>query len=90
MASPKKKPPSTRWYSGDTPFDDLEPSEQIAHRIVEKFGDLEPSVERIMAADLTSEQRLRAIDLFRASLDAVGDPNRDPRNAIETARTTPG
>jgi hypothetical protein len=27
--------------------------------------------------------------LFRASLDAIGDPNRNPRTAIEAAGGTP-
>jgi hypothetical protein len=91
MVASKKKPRPTRWYKGDTPFDELDPSEQVAHEIVQEFGDLAPSVERIMAADdLTAPQRLHAVNLFRASLNDLGDPHRDPRNAIETARTTPG
>ena len=89
MVASKKKPRPTRWYSGDTPFDELNPSEQIAHNIVHEFGDLAPSVERIMAADLTKAQRQRAMNLFQASLDDLDDPNRDPRHAIDTARTTP-
>ena len=86
-ASKKKQLRSTRWYDGDTPFDELDASEQIAHHIVEAFRDLAPSVERIMAADLTAPQRQHAIGLFQASLDDLDDPNRDPRHAIDTART---
>ena len=86
----KKQLRSTRWYDGDTPFDDLDPSEQIAHRIVQEFGDLAPSVERIMAADLTAPQRQLAIGLFQTSLDDLGDPNRDPRHAIATAARSTG
>jgi hypothetical protein len=89
MVASKKKPRPTRWYSGDTPFEELDPSEQVAHGIVQEFGDLAPSVERIMVSDLTAPQRLHAVNLFRASLQEPGDPHRDPRNAIETARTTP-
>ena len=84
----KKQLRTTRWYSGDTPFDELGPSEQIAHLIVREIGDLAPSVDRIMAADLTAPQRQRAISLFQTSLDDLDDPHRDPRRAIETARTT--
>jgi hypothetical protein len=83
-----KKPKSTRWYGGDVPFEDLGPSERVAHDIVQKFGDLAPSVDRIMDADLTSEQRLQAINLFNASLGTLRDPHRDPRTAIEAARNS--
>lgn len=83
-----KKPKPTRWYSGDEPFDELDPSEQVAHSIVQEFGDLAPSVDRIMAADLTGAQRLEAISLFRASLDELGSAHRDPRAAIEAARNS--
>lgn len=88
LASDKKskKPKPTRWYSGNEPFEDLDPSKQVAHQIVQQFGDLAPSVDRIMAADLTSPQRLEAITLFRASLGQPGGAHRDPRVAIEAAR----
>ena len=46
MAAAKKKPRSTRWHQADTPYEDLDPSEQTAHEIVVEFGDLEPSVAR--------------------------------------------
>jgi truncated hemoglobin YjbI len=85
--SKKKKFRATRWYDGDTAFDELDPSEQIAHQIVDQFRDLAPSVERIMAADLTAPERQQAIGLFQAALDDLDDPNRDPRHAIDTART---
>ncbi len=89
MAAAKKKQlRTTRWFNGDTPFDELDPSEQIAHRIVQEFGDLAPSVDRIMTADLTAPQRQRAISLFWTSLDELDDPNRDPRHAIDAARAT--
>ena len=87
MAAAKKKAQSTRWYGGDIPFDELGPSEQIAHNIVQQFGDLAPSVERIMEAELTGPQRESAIGLFEASLDDLDNPNRDPRHAIDTARS---
>ena len=89
MAVSKKKPKTTRWYRGDTDFDELDASEQIAHLIVQDYGDLAPSVDRIMTAELTGEQRLEAMSLFQTSLGQLGDPHRDPRTAIETARSTP-
>ncbi len=91
MASPKKKKNQTQvspWFRDDTPFDDLLPSEQIAHTIVTQRRDLSPSIERIMTADLSAAQRLEALNLFQTSLDYLDDPNRDPRQAIETARAT--
>ncbi|MCB0967923.1 MAG: hypothetical protein KDB37_13900 [Ilumatobacter sp.] len=81
-----KKPKPTRWYAGDSPLEDLGPSEQVAHSIVQEFRYLSPSVDRIMDADLTSSQRLEAINLFRASLDQLDAGHRDPRAAIEAAR----
>jgi hypothetical protein len=86
MAAAKKKSRSTRWHRADTPFEDLDPGEQTAHEIVVEFGDLEPSVARIMDADLTAAQRQHAISLFQASLGSPGDPHRDPRRAIDAAR----
>jgi hypothetical protein len=63
-------------------FDELSPSEQIGHEIMTARADLAPSVQRILAAELTEGQRHRAISSFRAALDVVGDPHRDPRYAI--------
>ena len=87
MGTSKKKPQSTRWYNGDTPFEELDPGEQVAHTIVLEFRDLAPSVERIMSSDLTTPQRNHAIGLFQASLGVLDDPHRDPHRAIDTART---
>ena len=66
------------------------PSEAAAHALIRQFGDLEPSVNRIMSADLSEEARLHAVGLFQASLGVPGDPNRMPINAIETARRFKG
>jgi hypothetical protein len=81
----KKKQPATRWYDGVTPIEDLAANEQLAHDMVTRHRDLAPSVERIMAADLTDEQRSNALTTFRDSLTRIGDPNRDPRTAIANA-----
>lgn len=62
------------------------PSEAAAHALIRQFGDLEPSVNRIMNSDLSEPARLHAVGLFQASLGVPGDPNRMPLNAIEAAR----
>jgi hypothetical protein len=80
-----RKQPVSRWHDGTTPVEDLPPTEQIAHELVVGRRDLAPSVERIMDAELDDDQRNVAITLFRDSLDADADPNRDPRVAIATA-----
>ena len=81
----KKKVPATRWHDGTTPIEDLAPNELIAHEVVSQYGDLAPSITRIMDADLTDDQRNVALTSFRNSLDSIGDPNRDPRVAITNA-----
>lgn len=85
MVASKKKPIHTRWFNGDTPLEDLDPSAQIAHEIVLQHRDLAPSVDRIMTAELTDPQRLHALDLFQKSLVDVDAPYRDPRAAIAAA-----
>ena len=85
MAASKKKQKTSRWHDGVTPVDDLGPCEQLAHQIVTDYGDLTPSVERIMAAEIDDEQRLVALTSFHAALGQIGDPNRDPRTAIANA-----
>jgi hypothetical protein len=66
------------------------PSEAAAHAVIREFSDLEPSVNRIMAADLNEAGKLHAVGLFRASLGVAGDPNRMPINAIEASRKING
>ena len=80
-----KKKVATRWHDGSDDVEGLTASEQLAHEIVLERGDLEPSVQRIMSADLDDEARAGALGAFRDSLDAPGDPNRDPGYAIEQA-----
>jgi hypothetical protein len=87
MAKAKKK--VTRWSDGSIDVEDLAPSERIAHELVSEFADLAPSVEKIMDAEISDDGRIEALELFRTSLSAVGDPNRNPRTAIETAGGTP-
>lgn len=65
---------------------DQTPSEAVAARVMARFGDLKPSVERIMSSGLDEDGRMRAISLFEESLGMVGDPNRDPAVAIEAGR----
>lgn len=85
MAASKKKQKASRWHDGITPVDELGACEMLAHQIVTDYGDLTPSVERIMAAELDDDQRLVALTSFHDSLGKIGDPNRDPRTAITNA-----
>lgn len=85
MAASKKKQKTSRWHDGVTAVDELGPCEQLAHQIVTDHGDLTPSVERIMTAEIDDGQRLAALTSFHASLGQIGDPNRDPRTAIANA-----
>ena len=59
-----KKQPATRWFDGSTPIDELPPTEQLAHALVSQYGDLAPSVDRVMEADLDDDQRGRALQAF--------------------------
>ena len=81
----KAKNVGSRWSDGSVSVDDLAPRERLAHEIVSAHGDLLPSVERIIDAELTEEQGLAALTAFQVSLDTPGDPNRDPRVAIANA-----
>lgn len=87
MAKAKKK--ITRWSDGTIDVEDLAPHERLAHELVSDFADLAPSVEKIMEAEMSDDERVEALGLFRQSLDAVDDPNRDPRVAITAAGGTP-
>ena len=62
------------------------PSEAVAAAVVAQYGDLTPSVERIMNADLGEPGKMQAITLFRESLGVPGDVHRDPARAIESGR----
>ncbi|MFZ4718278.1 MAG: hypothetical protein ACOYMR_02570 [Ilumatobacteraceae bacterium] len=81
----KPKRTKSHWYDGTTPFEDLDVTQQLAHDIVTERSDLTPSVERIMSAELSDEQRHQALEAFAASLAVLDDPNRDPRVAIANA-----
>ena len=69
--------------------EDHTPSEAIAHAIRMEFGDLSPSVNRIMNAGLHEAGTMHAITLFRESLGVPGDENRNPMVAIEAGRLVP-
>jgi hypothetical protein len=75
------KAPRNPYLTSESP-DDLGPANRIAYDIVAERRDLLPSVERIMNADLDEDGKRDALTLFRSSLNAAGDPNRDPRVAI--------
>jgi hypothetical protein len=80
-----KKPILSPWFNGETPLEELPASDQVAHDIVLEFGDLKPSLMRIMDAELDDDQRLKAMVAFRDSLQDPGNPTRDPRVAIANA-----
>ncbi len=84
---PRKAPPNP--YLTTSSPDGLGPTDRIAFEIITDRPDLLPSVERIMTAELDTDARYRAINLFRDSLESGSDPNRDPRVAIvnSTARS---
>lgn len=69
--------------------EDHTPSEAVAHAIRMEFGDLSPSVNRIMNAGLHEAGAMHAITLFRDSLGVPGDANRNPMVAIEAGRLVP-
>jgi hypothetical protein len=77
------KAPPNPYLTSATP-DDLGPANRIAYDIIAERRDLLPSVERIMNADLDEDGTVGALRLFQDSLNAAGDPNRDPRVAIAT------
>lgn len=85
MATAKAR--QKRRAENEVPLEELGPSARIAREIVVEFRDLTPSVDRIMNAGLTDDECLEAMTLFRSSLGSIGDPNRDPRVAIENSRT---
>jgi hypothetical protein len=90
MPEPKKptnrKPaPSSAWWQPSVDIESLSPDQRLAHEVVVRRRDLTPSVERIMTADLDPSQRSVALTAFSNALDSPGDPNRDPRVAIENA-----
>ena len=84
-AKPRTTKPRAKKAAAPPP-ENLTPSETIGLEIVTAHKDLAPSVNRILESDLGEAGRLEAITLFRASLDAVGDPNRNPAIAIEAGR----
>jgi hypothetical protein len=89
MATAAKRPSSAKRPAkgrGVVLPENHSPSEAIAHAISTEYNDLTPSVTRIMESDLGEAGRLHAITLFRDSLGKLGDPYRNPANAIEAGR----
>lgn len=78
--------PKTKKSKAPVAPENQTPSEAAAVRIVQRYGDLKPSVDRIMGAELDEDGRLRALELFETSLSMLNDPHRNPANAIEAAR----
>ena len=84
-SSNQKRKTSTPWCDATADVDSLEPNERLAHELVVLRRDLTPSVERIMNHEMSEAARGRALSVFADSLNNPGDPNRDPRVAIENA-----
>jgi len=61
-------------------------SEIVADALLARYNDLAPSLNRIMGSGLGEAGRLHAITAFQDSLGVVGDPMRDPANAIAAGR----
>lgn len=82
MAASKgpRKPKAPSALEGGTP------SQVAAHKLLQRFSDLRPSVDRILAAGLDEDETLRALTLFESSLGVIGDPHRNPAVAVEAAR----
>lgn len=76
----------TKKAKGPAAPEDGTPSQVAAHHLIQRFSDLRPSVERILASGLDEDQTLRALSLFESSLGVIGDPNRNPVAAVEAAR----
>jgi hypothetical protein len=68
------------------PSPDLGPADSLAHEIVAHRADLRPSVQRIVSAGMSAGDTEHALGLFQQALSTAGDPNRDPRVAIESSR----
>ncbi len=52
-----KKPILSPWFNGETPLEELPASDQVAHDIVLEFGDLKPSLMRIMDVIFPTQMR---------------------------------
>ena len=81
ISKKRSKTQNNPYRTTDSP-DDLEPTNRIAFDIIAERRDLLPSVDRIMNAGLDADGTVGVLKLFRCSLTAAGDPNRDPRVAI--------
>jgi hypothetical protein len=84
MATTRK----TKAKAKDVGYDDLPESGKLAHDIVATYGDLRPSVTKILDAELSEGQKVHALSAFQASIGVPGDANRNPAVAIEQAART--
>lgn len=84
--APSARAAGKRAKPADTLPENHTPSEAVAFEIRMERNDLTPSVQRILGAGLAEPGTFHAINLFRTSLTAPGDPNRNPAVAIEAGR----
>ena len=80
-----KKAAASPWWDATVDIDTLDDEQRLAHEIVTRRRDLTPSVQRIMSSQLDAAVRGRALAAFDAALTVPGDPNRDPRVALDNA-----
>jgi hypothetical protein len=84
MSSTVKKASSRKIAAGAP--ENRTASEVVAETILARYGDLGPSVTRIMQAGLSEIEQLHAITVFQQSLGVADDPMRYPLNAIAAGR----
>lgn len=85
-AKPRKAAAKRGVKPGAPLAEDHTPSEGVAYAIRAEFGDLAPSVNRIMNAGLDEAGTMVAITLFRDSLGVKDAKYRNPLEAIEAGR----
>jgi hypothetical protein len=86
MAVAKKRPKPKGGTQIGTIDENSTPSEVLAHEILLECSDLAPSISRITDSDLGESGSHHAVTAFQGSLGTIGDPMRNPADAIEAAR----
>ncbi len=77
-------------FFGDVTLENMTEAQRVAAAILNDYGDLAPSVRRILDAEISEDDRHRAMVLFQNSLTGAGDPNPNPTVAIANGRTDGG
>jgi hypothetical protein len=61
------------------------PLKQLAVDILRDRSELKPSVDIVLNSELGEDDKIVAMELFRAALDDPWDPMRNPRQAVIAA-----